>query len=624
MDEKNTENKSKRVSFAPEPKVMYIYPGMDDLNDKAMESEVMSEDEVTMELTVDHLKISGSKQLDLEDGSVSDGNFLDLELNKLVGREDPGSVGEHDLGRQKGAEGHDCTQIEVPGLCVATGGQIDSYGDENMRNDEGNAKRRNRFIDSPRKRSRESVARRSIGGELDTTVIGNETINVEEIINTQDLRKMIPQVRRDIVNVSELLVSKGIRFLDNLVVSNTRRDTMSKSKNKVSPGKVQFYESFLEPRTNFFLDFSEDIEERMKKQEKVNMDLENSFNVAGTIFEKEDVVNQLRALKAECRMRAKIDWYELRKQKELEFNQLILNRKNDLVYEHNTLMSNLEDIEGRLRERQVSNSKKEEQISRMRNRIGEGHGHMGSDVDKLKSIEKLREKANEQERVSEDVKKELDRLTNEKNMKEAERDGLNESLEGVMSDIRELERTLKTRSVTEIQLKEMRQDFRTLCSVLDWEILKIDVGQIRFRLLGYEFIVGFDLGFVITSVNVEIAKDSVDYELYAHGKKHFGGVGLSIPRGIQEIAVLASTISGIQKELGMIKKDHEVDCYTKDGCVIVKVVITDVMKCIKKDVMVVIGNGFECSVENGNDATYSLTDKFGVITKLVEDAYLSL
>lgn len=562
MEERSAEDKKKRVSFAPEPQVMYIYP--EESHSRLTES-IASEDEISMELTVDHVKLAA-----LQNGG---GSFLDMDLDRLVGRENADNT-------------EDCTQSNVS---------------------DGVPERVKRPRRSGDLRRRESFRR-----DGDSSLV-NDTVNVSDIINTQDLRRMIPQARRETASVSELLVSKGIRFLDNLVVSNTRRDTMSKSRNEVRDEQVLFYENYIGLRTEFFLGFSEDLERRMKSQEKINGDLESGFCSMGTVFEREDAASLLRALKAECRMRAKIDWYELRKERELEFNQLVAGKKNGMVSEHNGLVARVQELEEAARAKETSNDKREEQISRIRGRV-EG---VRSEC-RPQKIEDLRELMSEQESVSENIRRELEQLAGEKSAREAERSVLRESLERVAAEIRELEKTLKTRNVTETQLKEMRQEFRTLCAVLGWEILRIETGRMRFRLMGYEFDMCLDSELAVVSMDVEAVDSS---PLGAYARRCFACVGLPLCRAMEEIGAVASIVGSVQKELSAIRNSHEVECYVRDDELVIKVTLVSMERCIRRDVVLTV-NGLECTVA-GEDAAHSLSD-LGVITRSIGNAYLAL
>nr|AGE95030.1 hypothetical protein ECU08_1010 [Encephalitozoon cuniculi] len=611
--EEEKDTKKKRVSFAPEPQVMYIYPEEENRSNRTMDSGVISEDEISVELTVDHLRAG-----ELQNGEDErEGNFLNAELNDLVScstssraNERDGPTNEDVFGGRKdvqdvlqGSSAHaesppGCTDGEPVG--VEAGSAKDGDGCEGL---------------LTLKPSKAENAKE----EFEDTLISNETINVEEIINTQDLRKMIPQARREAVNVSEMLVSKGIRFLDSLVVSNTRRDTMSKSRNEVHPRQEKFYANFVEPRTRFFLDFSSELEDRISQQEKVNADLEREFVVSGTVLEKADASSQLKALKTECRMRAKIEWYELRKEKEVEFNREVTDRKNKLALEYNLLAGGLKEVSEKVEDMKSRNEKMEEQIRRIKSRVGaDGEG-------KHQKISELRTLMSEQEEMIESIGKELKGLSEEKMKRQVERRVLCEAMEKTEAEIKELEKALKIQSVTEAQLKEVRQEFRTLCAVFNMELVRADGSEVRFKLLGYDIRIGLDAGLTIRSVDATALCDRKGMGVLHHYfAKHFGGAGLRLSRGVKDAVFVAALASGLYKELEIVKKSHGVECSLSGDEVTVEILLLDVLRCSKREVTIKIRNGFECLVVlEGRSRLYDLRSDVGVVSRSVEEALVN-
>ncbi|ADM12033.2 uncharacterized protein Eint_081010 [Encephalitozoon intestinalis ATCC 50506] len=593
-EEKDT--KKKRVSFAPEPQVMYIYPEEENKSNKAVDSGMMSEDEISVELTVDHLR--GRKT---EDGG--DGEFLNAELKDLM---EDSEVGYGAMGDNSGKE----DEVEKEKCKENYGveeGEIKEVKDDEECKEGGAENSETGWREGPCRNEQE---------EFEDTLMSNETVNVEEIINTQDLRKIIPQVRKEMVNVSELLVSKGIRFLDSLVVSNTRRDTMSKSRNEVHPRQERFYESFLEPRTRFFLEFSSDLEDRMLRQEKVNEELEREFRIAGTVFESPDASSLLRALKTECRMKSKIEWYELRKEKEVEFNREVTDRRNRLAEEYNHLGGCLKETSEKVEESKRRNEEMEEQIRRIKNRLGmDGDG-------RHQKISELRALMSKQEGTIESGRKEVKRLEEERTRKQAERRVLKEALEKMEMEIRDLEEVLKTQNITEGDVKEIRQEFRTLCAAFGMELMKVDTSEVRLRILEYNLKINLGAGFVIESIEATPLCDRKDLgHLYHHFGKYFEGKGCSFFKGIRDAMFMSAMVSGLCKELSGIKKRHSVECSGEDNEAIVRILALDVEKCTKHEISIKIKNGFECLIQwKDRSQMWDLKKDVGIISRSVEEA----
>jgi uncharacterized protein YjhX (UPF0386 family) len=611
MDKNNNESSKRRVSFAPEPQVMYIYPE-EQQSSKTTET---NEDEISVELTADYSKYIGLNLL--EQGRDDDANFLDMDLNHLLKKSNSSTTHDTptqiDTGKEQSLS--ERIQVEVPETAVSPGGNKESVVEKRKTGRASPRRRRS----SPRKTDPRDG---TLQENLNNSAISSDTVNVEEIINTQDLKKIIPQVRKESPSITELLVSKGIRFLDSLVVSNTRRDTMSKSVNAVPPSQVQYYEKYVEPRTLFFQEFSGALERRMQEQEAVNSELEGNLSVAGTILEREDAGNQLRALKAECRMRAKIDWYELRKKKELEYNQLIIDKKNELVSEYNSLMLRNQEMEERLREKREKNSAMEGDVSGMRSRVGLEADDSMSKLNKAEGIpskiEHMRRAVAEQEAVADSLHKEIQDLEYEKRSKEAEERMLRESLDRTMDEINRLEETYKSRSVTEEQLKETRQDFKTMSAIFNFELLRIEPCFIRFKIMRYLFSISLDASLQIAACEVKTAEPTEDHPLYVYGCTLFDVNGASLLRGMERIVLTCAVVSSLHKELDILGTRHEVECYAKDGQLHIEILVVNVEKCIKDRVLVVLRNGHELEITRGGvTECHSIYDHIGLVSRSI-------
>jgi hypothetical protein len=631
MDKNNSENNKRRVSFAPEPQVMYIYPE-EHQSSKTTET---NESEMSVELTADYSKYIGLNLLEQHKEEAT--NFLDMDLDQLLEKEDDGP-GTDAIQKdqavltdvEKEPSIGECTWTEVPEAepTSGSGGLNDGEQEGGMQKETPLKKKgTRRSLGSPYRKYKGSPKRAEaregvLQENLSNSAISNDTVDVEEIINTQDLRKMIPQAKREGLNITELLVSKGIRFLDSLVVSNTRRDTMSKSVNVVLPSQMQYYEKYVEPRTLFFQEFGEVLERRMKEQEAVNSELERSLSTAGTILEREDATSQLKALKAECRMRAKVDWYELRKGKELEYNQMAIDKKNELVAEYNSLMLGNQELEERLKEKREKNDAMEEQIRNTRSRMGLGADDSVSELIGTEGhssrTENIKAAMAEQEAVIDSLSKELQNLECERRSKETEKRMLKESLERMAEEISKLEETYKSRNVTEVQLKEARQEFRTLSAIFNFELLRIEPSSIRFRMLEYVFSIGLGPGLQILACDVEVSGPMEAHPLYIYGQSLFDVGGAPFFGGVQRIALTCAVISSLCKEMEMVRSRHELECYIRDNELYIEVLVVNVEKCTRNRVLVVLrgGSGFEV-VKDGMARRCSIYDSIGLISKSI-------
>ncbi|TBU14822.1 hypothetical protein CWI40_091010 [Ordospora colligata] len=648
----NNETRKKRVSFATEAHVTYIYPEAEAKCSSGIDSGLASEDEVSVEMTVDciknrqeYIESEGTGMSIKEQGCINDDprnrihsiaytkdtcgtpnndaddkGFLNTDIGVLAGWENlVDTPKDHEF--LKNACLNNNTANFSNGYALSVHERMDQHLNENEANNiqiemhgkDGNAGMNNMVHDAEKEYD-----------ELDNTLLSNATLNVEEIINTQDLRKIIPQARRDVVNVSELLISKGIRFLDNLVVSSTRRDTISKSKNEVRVEQVRIYEKFVEPRTQFLMGFSEILEDKMKRQEAVNEKLEIEFEMKGSVFEEEDVCRQLKSLKSECRMKAKIEWYELRKEKELEFNEMVVGNKNEITDEYNRLAERVSSIEEEIEKRKAANLRMEKQIQRIRSRIDEGGDARYMKIDELKA------QMSEQDMVFEGINKEMHDLEDLNMKKEIERKVLNETIAKINEDIKELEKGLDVKNVNELQLNEIRQEFKALCAIFGVEFVNVDLNEMRLRVMGYEIDITMQEGFVMRTVEVKCVnldgQDRCLGALHEYLEKHIGRIGKRCGGtsklffdGMKDIVKAVLIGAGLIKELKTLKFKHDVECILRDESVLIVIGMLDAYECSKREILVSISNGFECMIEkNGEKTTYDLAEHVGILLKAVD------
>lgn len=160
-----------------------------------------------------------------------------------------------------------------------------------------------------------------------------DTSNV--LMNTVDLRTMIPREDNNNFNINETLASIGIRFLDDLILKQTRRSTINKSKNAVKELYV-YYKFYFEERIAFFSSFLSFIEEKMRENELLLKDREKEMRVEDFVG-----IKNAKGLKTECRNRIKIKWHEMRRAREVCFNTKISDCKNMLIIENKILREEL-------------------------------------------------------------------------------------------------------------------------------------------------------------------------------------------------------------------------------------------------------------------------------------------
>ncbi|OAG29208.1 hypothetical protein NEDG_01281 [Nematocida displodere] len=149
-------------------------------------------------------------------------------------------------------------------------------------------------------------------GESNTLVY--DTVNVEEVLSKYESTK-----RKEARKIRDILAETGIRFLDNLSLTN-RRETLSKIRNRVEPEKVSYYREYLQKRIDMQNAFSSGVSGEIEKIKESIEHLEREIDCAQlTSTSPGTLSSRLRQLKSDARREAKGFWHGLRLQREEVF-----------------------------------------------------------------------------------------------------------------------------------------------------------------------------------------------------------------------------------------------------------------------------------------------------------------
>ncbi|KAG0439577.1 hypothetical protein DMUE_2335 [Dictyocoela muelleri] len=150
---------------------------------------------------------------------------------------------------------------------------------------------------------------------LGDTFIEPLNSQVDEIINTVDLKKIIPLKKK---RFSEVLLDKGIQFMDDLM-PKLRKDTISKVSKRKEPEKLEYYkyqEQYVDFMSSFLNLIELKISEAQDKIEELETEIVTNF----------DDLN-LREIKSICRQNAKLEWYKIRKEQEESFYEKMIGER---------------------------------------------------------------------------------------------------------------------------------------------------------------------------------------------------------------------------------------------------------------------------------------------------------
>lgn len=385
-------------------------------------------------------------------------------------------------------------------------------------------------------------AKKSLDGSFNDTAITNSSYVVEELVNTIDLRAMIPKKER--MDINDFLASMGIRFLDESMADGMRRDTLSKSRNEIDPALHYHYKYSVKERIDYLYNFSGFLSEKIKELQEAIDDVQKGIEV-------EDLNKDLlKKIRNESRNKAKIDWYALRKINELQFNKKIVTNRTRIQETLTAKARELERVE-------AAAAARRESVAALRARRGEIHGRLlANNPEELLEAEKLQQMICDRRALLVSAKAEHDRMVKRLEENEADERLLDRVLAKLKDENERLKKNLMIKSVSEGALEEAKGRFRRLCIMYGLKILSITKSQVALSIFSNK--VAFTLNSAFEVVGCEIVPSEHDspYELV---EGVFETVDFpSCLRAIVGRFVLAHALGG---ELERLREKCRLECF---------------------------------------------------------------
>lgn len=240
MEDNNNPKKERRVSFAAEVETVFEY------EDHRPETTVSSDEEFTADLTYEN-----TKQLSIFNETTIISEFMQKNIKELI---DPNKEKENvEIGNVEPVEERPLVQEEnnkqttedLPFIQPRSFPKIKKSKRKSFSPfKKGSPNRKNK--------THEDVSENEIN-LVESSVISNNSVEATEIINTQKLKFMIPQVKKQKSSITELFARKGIMFLDTISFAKIRRDTLSKTRNPSIPLKFYFIKTFYAIALSFLM-----------------------------------------------------------------------------------------------------------------------------------------------------------------------------------------------------------------------------------------------------------------------------------------------------------------------------------------------------------------------------------
>lgn len=592
-------NKTKRVSFAAEHQINYIYQG--EYNNTKSSSSI---GEAGLDFTTEIAELKNLSLFEKPKETFLEENIekLFMENDTIAYKEDPILVKQYNKRRKS----------------IARKMSLDPLNSE---------------FENKENTNNEEIANMSNENSFNDTAILNSSYMVEELINTVDLRNIVHYEKKKNVGLIEFLHNAGIRFLDDSIVDATRRDTLSKSYNVVDEALINYYKYSMKERIEFFNMFSGFLASKTNElQEEINK-LEEALDVNNL---NKDMMKKIRS---ESRNRAKVSWYVLRKTYEMQFNrkmqsnkimlQEVLNGKrkevdkNDeiiksklenikLLHEKCKLVEedikradieksidfdkednndiNIIDNDGFFEDINEKNNGKDinsfNNLNKIKNSINEngttkkinsiynfnmiknsinenGTTENRNGFNNLKNIkglseaEKLLEMINERKKLLEELEDEHSGEKRNMDEKRIEENILMKSIEKLRMENENLRRNIMVSTVTENVFEKTKKMFQRYCNLFKLKVLKLSFSAFHFEIFSCEII--FELN---NTLEVTKCKINNKYKIEFYDLIEFDDISnIFFPDFIKTLLSRFILIDAIKNEYEMLKDKYIAECF---------------------------------------------------------------
>jgi len=355
----------------------------------------------------------------------------------------------------------------------------DSKFQENSVNYGGDGESKRLLYENVASNSRLSFKRASLGPGLNDTGIMNSSFTVEELVNTIDLRKIIPQPPKEDAEIGEFLSRNGIRFLDEAVIDTMKRDTLSKSRNTVDPSMLTYYKYSLKERIDFLYNFSSFLIDKMRDLQREIENAERQIDVSS--INKDN----LKKIRNESRNKSKIDWYGLRKIYEIQFNKKMLENRSKVEEYLNSTRKENRLLANEIADRNSNVAQLNAKLLHIKKTIGE------SDQGKVQETEKLQKMINDRRKVLDGAREDLAIVSAAYKDYETDIQSRNKRIERLLYEIDYLKKNLSIKNINESQLDEIKNRIRRYKTMFSFRLIKLGQYNAIFELYGNNLSVEF-------------------------------------------------------------------------------------------------------------------------------------
>lgn len=399
--------------------------------------------------------------------------------------------------------------------------------------------------------------RRSLNASFDSTGAINSSFGVEELVNTIDLRKIIPQEQQERTSVGAFLASQGIRFLDETVMGAMKRDTLSKSRNAVDPSLVVYYKYSLSERIEFLYKFSGFLIDKMKDLQKEIDEVEAGIDV--------DSVNKdnLKRIRNEARNKSKLDWYSLRKIYEIQFNKKMVENKGTVVGLLNAAKRQNASTMGAIGSREQSISSLRSKISELKEKVSR------FEKENIQKAEKLQTMIEERRKVYESAKNDLETVLQSYEAQKKEECMAQKRIDKLQQEISSLRKNIAIKNVGESQLDEVKRQLARYSTIYHFKLIKIGKHAVLFEVAGNVVSVEINSLFEVAGFSF-VKSDGDPFSEFSRSLVQNSGCRRLVDF-IRECLGKFYLCLALRKEVNGIKERAKVECFYLNSCLYLRV-----------------------------------------------------
>lgn len=415
------------------------------------------------------------------------------------------------------------------------------------------------------------------------TIDENNTINIKKYLNLQPF------------NPYDELIKRGIRFYTKDKIS-FKRVSVYQSSQSTNPSLFYYHKYFTKPFFNYLSDFKDFLIKLHSEMKEEHFNYSNLINQE--IFKKENIDSLLKELKGLSSTIYKITWYNLRREREIIFNNLIKSNKIQVENEFKNIKEEKEKKEKIIEEKE---KKVKELQERLKNNIHNSNLHSKIPQEEQISLPLLKKMISDNKSVNDSYKKEIEELNDKMTNNLLVYENLTNKILFLSEEIKELDFKVKNRNVGEKEYLQIRDKFKKIASISGLEIIK-----------AYDNVFVIKVGeymceFIISPGNILLIED---YNILSSNKENKGifnffvqSVNLkndTLRNAISKLLEINDRVKSIIKDINMIKFNSIINYNEENETFIIKIKKFN-KKIEEKEIIIKIKKDFRKEVFVNNE-----------------------